>query len=267
MSKHNRERGRESEREPGRGRENREPMWRDRESEYAQQQQGRGEWDRDWERNREQEQRREPWDRNWDRNREENQWLRERHDFRDNPRRNSDYNASRNPNQSSGRDYGRQYRTSDRMHGEADWGRNWGREYDARRGEDYDRYGMENQDWRHMDDYWRGTYGNAYPRENQQNRWTPNYSGRGPRNYKRTDARIMEDVNEQLTRHPAIDATEIDVAVTEGEVVLSGTVERREIKRMAEDVAESISGVKNVRNELKVQQQGTQKSGGGERAA
>jgi hypothetical protein len=248
MSRHNRERGRESDRDQGQRRENRDAMWRDRDNDYAEQQ-GRGQWDR-----------------NWERNREENQWTRDREDWRDNLRRNPGYSTGRNPNQNYGPDYGRQYRTSDRMYGEAEWGRNWGREYDARRGEDYDRYGMENQDWRYMDDYWRNTYGNSYPRENEQNRSTPNYAGRGPRNYKRTDDRIMEDVNEHLTRHPAIDATEIDVAVTDGEVVLRGTVERRELKRMAEDIAESISGVKNVRNELKVQQ-GPQRGSAGERAA
>ena len=188
---------------------------------------------------------------------EERRWARE-----DNWGR----SRGRNPNQEFGPDYGRQYRTSDRMYGEADWGRAWGRESDARRGEDYDRYGMENQDWRHMDDYWRSTYGNQYPRESDQNRWVaPNYSGRGPKNYKRTDDRVMEDVNERLTRHPGIDATEIDVAVTDGEVTLRGVVDRREAKRMAEDIAENVYGVKDVRNELKIRQQVPQR--GGDRAA
>jgi len=41
-----------------------------------------------------------------------------------------------------------------------------------------------------------------------------------------------------------------------GEVTLTGTVDRRDEKRMAEDVAESVSGVRDVHNQLRTQQQG-----------
>ena len=37
--------------------------------------------------------------------------------------------------------------------------------------------------------------------------------------------------------------------------VLRGRVERRDMKRLAEDIAESVSGVRNVRNELRVEYQ------------
>jgi hypothetical protein len=49
-----------------------------------------------------------------------------------------------------------------------------------------------------------------------------------------------------------VDATEIEVAVLNGEVTLSGTVDRREQRRRAEDVAESVSGVKHVQNNIRV---------------
>jgi osmotically-inducible protein OsmY len=78
------------------------------------------------------------------------------------------------------------------------------------------------------------------------------HRGRGPRNYKRADERIREDVCECLTEDAYIDASSIDVAVTEGEVVLTGTVFQRDDKRRAEDIAEGISGVKDVRNNLRV---------------
>ena len=30
--------------------------------------------------------------------------------------------------------------------------------------ETYDRYGMDDEDWSHLDEYWRTMYGDAYPR-------------------------------------------------------------------------------------------------------
>jgi hypothetical protein len=59
-------------------------------------------------------------------------------------------------------------------------------------------------------------------------------------------------VNEALARHPEIDASEIEVRVASGEVTLTGTAEDRHAKRLAEDIAEGISGVVDVRNEIKV---------------
>jgi hypothetical protein len=80
------------------------------------------------------------------------------------------------------------------------------------------------------------------------------YVGRGPKTYQRSDDRIREDVNERLTMHPDIDATDIDVQVKNGEVTMTGNVESREMKRMAEDVVENVFGVKEVHNQLRIQQ-------------
>ena len=63
------------------------------------------------------------------------------------------------------------------------------------------------------------------------------HAGRGPKNWQRSDDRIKEDVNERLTEHPQIDATEIDIQVRNGEVTISGSVEDRRIKRMVEDLS------------------------------
>jgi osmotically-inducible protein OsmY len=79
------------------------------------------------------------------------------------------------------------------------------------------------------------------------------HAGRGPKGYRRSDERITEDVNEALSQHPDLDASEIEVKVQNGEVTLSGTVEERQYKRMAEDVVERCSGVQDVRNEIRVQ--------------
>lgn len=80
----------------------------------------------------------------------------------------------------------------------------------------------------------------------------PSFRGRGPKNWRRTDERIREEVNERLTYHDGVDATDVDVAVENGEVTLSGQVGSRWEKRVAEDVAESVRGVHDVHNRLKV---------------
>jgi osmotically-inducible protein OsmY len=53
-------------------------------------------------------------------------------------------------------------------------------------------------------------------------------------------------------RDGEIDASEMEVKVENGEVVLSGSVDSRRTKRRAEDVIDGISGVRDVRNELRV---------------
>jgi len=79
-------------------------------------------------------------------------------------------------------------------------------------------------------------------------------AGKGPKNYKRTDERIREDVSEILERDPHVNASEIEVMVKDGVVTLSGTVDHRLAKRHAEDIIEHASGVTDVKNELKVDQ-------------
>lgn len=77
------------------------------------------------------------------------------------------------------------------------------------------------------------------------------FAGRGPRNYQRSDERIRDDVCERLTRHHEIDASDVDIDVREGIVTLSGKVEDKHTKRLAEDIAEEVMGVRDVRNELR----------------
>jgi osmotically-inducible protein OsmY len=78
------------------------------------------------------------------------------------------------------------------------------------------------------------------------------YAGRGPRGYRRSDERIREDVNERLTDDWRVDAIDIEVSVDNGLVTLAGRVASRAEKRRAEDVAESVSGVTDVSNQLRV---------------
>ncbi|MBT1690289.1 BON domain-containing protein [Dawidia soli] len=78
------------------------------------------------------------------------------------------------------------------------------------------------------------------------------HRGKGPRNYRRSDERILEDVSERLAEDAYVDASGIAVEVKQGEVVLSGTVPDRMTKRRAEDIVEAVSGVSHVENKIRV---------------
>lgn len=78
------------------------------------------------------------------------------------------------------------------------------------------------------------------------------HRGRGPKGYQRSDSRIHEDICERLTDDPFIDASEIEVDVSEREVTLSGSVASRGLRRRVEDLAELVSGVTHVQNNLRV---------------
>ncbi|HEY6038800.1 MAG TPA: BON domain-containing protein [Kofleriaceae bacterium] len=81
------------------------------------------------------------------------------------------------------------------------------------------------------------------------------HAGKGPQGFQRSDDRIKEMVHEALTDHEHLDATHITVDVKSGEVVLTGTVEDRHAKRLAEDIVERVTGVKDVLNQLRIQTQ------------
>jgi osmotically-inducible protein OsmY len=78
------------------------------------------------------------------------------------------------------------------------------------------------------------------------------HRGRGPKGYRRSDERIRDDVNDRLTDDAWLDASHVEVAVENGDVTLSGTVADRPAKRRAELLAEAVSGVGNVQNNLRV---------------
>lgn len=80
------------------------------------------------------------------------------------------------------------------------------------------------------------------------------YRGMGPKNYRRSDERLTEEINEHLTDDDNLDATEISVRVADGRVTLEGTVDQRWMKHLAEDIADSCNGVKEVDNRITVTQ-------------
>jgi hypothetical protein len=78
------------------------------------------------------------------------------------------------------------------------------------------------------------------------------FAGRGPKDYQRSDERIREEICDRMTDDDSLDATDITIQVKQCEVTLAGSVTDREQKRRAEDMAEGVSGVREVTNNIRV---------------
>lgn len=78
------------------------------------------------------------------------------------------------------------------------------------------------------------------------------FTGIGPRGYKRSDERIEEELCELLARDHYIDASDIVVNVENGIVKLSGSVRQREDRVEAEMLAEAVIGVEDIQNDISV---------------
>lgn len=99
-----------------------------------------------------------------------------------------------------------------------------------------------------------GSYGQS-DEDRYQSKSGGQFSGKGPKGFKRSDDRIKEEVCEMLTMDPSIDASDIEIEVKEGEVTLTGTVPERRMKHMAEDVIDGCFGVKDVHNQLRLKRE------------
>lgn len=121
------------------------------------------------------------------------------------------------------------------------------------RKEGYGQYPQQN--WKNTNE------GQWQTSSSQDSSSSKSYFGKGPKGFKRSDERIKEEVCEALFHDHHIDASEIDVTVQNGEITLSGTVTERRMKRLAEDCVEAISGVTDVKNEIKVQSSTSDKFG------
>jgi osmotically-inducible protein OsmY len=85
--------------------------------------------------------------------------------------------------------------------------------------------------------------------------------GYAPRNYRKSDERIREEVCEALAAHGDLDVSDVEVDVKDGEVILQGTVRSRWAKFYAEDLAAGIFGAHDVVNELRIARRGAPTSG------
>ena len=69
---------------------------------------------------------------------------------------------------------------------------------------------------------------------------------------RRPDAALAQELQEILTKDPELDATEIEVEVEGGAVTLRGVVDSTDARLLAEELVESVTGVREVHNNLKV---------------
>jgi osmotically-inducible protein OsmY len=133
----------------------------------------------------------------------------------------------------------------------------YGSNYDSRGRGGYDpspRYGESvRSDWSSVNDprgAWSrpasGDWGSSGARRG-------GFIGKGPKGYTRSDDRIREDVCDRLSADDELDASDITVTVSTGEVTLEGTVPDRRSKHRAEDLADSVAGVLDVHNRLRAQ--------------
>ena len=82
-----------------------------------------------------------------------------------------------------------------------------------------------------------------------------NLAGIGPKGYRRADSRIRDDVAEEMTAHPDLDASDLEIDVADGVVRLRGRVASRRQKWLAEDCCARVVGVTDVQDEMRVVRQ------------
>ncbi|MDQ6764330.1 MAG: BON domain-containing protein [Bacteroidota bacterium] len=144
----------------------------------------------------------------------------------------------------------------------------YNKRFDDYRPNDYKAHGNNEKNFRDSNDYSRQDRGwwdkttdevsswfgddEAKRRRRMDELRDDNLRGKGPKNYTRSSERIKEDVNDHLGDHWMLDASNIEVNVDGTEVTLTGSVDSKENKRRAEDIADSVSGVTHVQNNLRV---------------
>lgn len=111
-----------------------------------------------------------------------------------------------------------------------------------------------NEGWRTMSsnqgsaqDTWRGRDSMGV-----SSGWSGRARGSAPRGYQRSDERIREDICECVMDHGDIDAEDVQIDVSQGTVTLEGTCTSRRTKMAIEEIADSVSGVQDVENQIRV---------------
>lgn len=162
----------------------------------------------------------------------------------------SDYRTQRAPTE---RDFG-----SDRAYGGGSPGPTYGGSRGGWQGGRYERDDRDDHPDRGQSFWSRASQRVAswfgeYDDDDRRDTRYGSHRGRGPQGYKRSDERISDEAHERLTDDPWVDATNISISVSGGEVTLSGTVDEREAKHRAERIVEDISGVHHVQNNIRIE--------------
>jgi hypothetical protein len=135
--------------------------------------------------------------------------------------------------------------------------REWGERNDAERVRGYDERPYGERDYRGYE-HGHGraeSLGHQLREAGRQVAQKVKRAFRGPKGYKRSDERIREDVSDRFAEQNYVDPSEIEVFVSNGEVTLSGTVEFRPEKFVAEQLADDVSGVTAVHNQLRLRRE------------
>jgi osmotically-inducible protein OsmY len=74
----------------------------------------------------------------------------------------------------------------------------------------------------------------------------------GPKGFRRSDERIQDDIATRLMSRDDIDSSEVSLEVKDARVKLEGTVPERWMRFAIDDVAESVMGVEDVENNVRV---------------
>jgi len=78
------------------------------------------------------------------------------------------------------------------------------------------------------------------------------YTGMGPKAYESAGDPLGQEAALRLTQHGQVDASNIEITVDKGTVLLEGTVVSEEAKSLAEEAIRSLAGVSDVQNLLEV---------------
>ena len=131
----------------------------------------------------------------------------------------------------------------------------WGRESPAAR--EYGQlYGRDQRNFGHRRDsfYARADATPWWDREPEPPEAEAGFAGIGPRGWRRPDERIEEEIVQRLVDAEWVDASDVEVLVSDGVVRLSGEVETRAERRAAEEIAAEVAGVVDVVDELRARQ-------------
>ncbi|HSV09780.1 MAG TPA: BON domain-containing protein [Hanamia sp.] len=193
------------------------------------------------------------------------------------------WNTSRNYNRDYNNDYNRNYNNDSNRKYYNDYDRRYNNDYSSSNYRNDYRNNYRNDNWRSSNDYnnryrnegWRDNNRNegrdwwdrtkdevaswfgdddAQRRRDRDEREQGRHRGKGPKNYTRSQERIKEDVSDRLSDDSFLDASDIEVQVNGNEVTLSGQVDSRYSKHRAEDLAEDVTGVSHVQNNLRVKE-------------
>lgn len=98
----------------------------------------------------------------------------------------------------------------------------------------------------------QGTWGEDQSRQERRQEQSGGTRPGAPRVRRKSDDSLAREIHEILTADPELDANDVEVLVEGGAVTLSGEVAHPDAKLLAEELTESIAGVRLVHNRLVV---------------